>query len=58
MGGMADSVDHYCRAKGIRLICVDRPGFGGTPNVPSEQRIEVSCRKSNLLLAIDSWRVK
>ncbi|ORY35505.1 Alpha/Beta hydrolase protein [Naematelia encephala] len=35
--------DPLCKHYGIRLIAIDRPGVGATPNVPLEDRIATSC---------------
>ncbi|KAL7422437.1 hypothetical protein Q5752_003085 [Cryptotrichosporon argae] len=40
---LAAPQDPILRRRGIRMICVDRPGLGATPPVPLADRLRVSC---------------
>lgn len=35
------AVDAVLKREGIRMILIDRPGMGGTDNVPVDQRLDV-----------------
>lgn len=38
---VASFADRLARGKGVRVLCVDRPGMGGTDAVPVDQRLAV-----------------
>ena len=43
-------IDRMCRAKGIRMIVVDRPGCGATPLVSTQDRFKVSSREYHIMV--------